>query len=165
MSIISNVDIFLHSMGSFGYFYLFLFVPPVKALSVAAGGAGKMGDLRDFLQENGGMGDRINGAGRRRNGERKEEKQGNYGGLRKVFPAFRWDFEMFLTYLGIFLSGKCRIIVTFLTILRRFLRHRKGCFHCSAPCWYAGDAWPVRRQRHWAAAGFRFIIKAWRYSL
>lgn len=41
MSIISNVDIFFHSMGSFGYFYLFLFVPPVKILSVAAGGAGK----------------------------------------------------------------------------------------------------------------------------
>ena len=51
MSIISNVDIFPHSMGSFGYFYLFLFVPPVKALSAAAGGAGKIKDLRDFLQE------------------------------------------------------------------------------------------------------------------
>ena len=41
MSIISNVDIFPHSMGSFGYFYLFLFMPPVEALSAAAGRAGK----------------------------------------------------------------------------------------------------------------------------
>ncbi|OUQ17411.1 hypothetical protein B5E84_10240 [Lachnoclostridium sp. An14] len=49
MSIISNVDIFPHSRGSFGYFYLFLFVPPVKILSAAAGGAGKNGGFEGFF--------------------------------------------------------------------------------------------------------------------
>ena len=79
MSIISNVDIFPHSMGSFGYFYLFLFVPPVEALSAAAGGRVKIRDLWDFLQENGGMRDRMNGAGRRGNGERTGKNRGIMG--------------------------------------------------------------------------------------